>query len=311
MRLSLLLCLVLALPRMVSADESAHVRLPLSIRSTEQMSPDSRELLFWFLCSSRDWRVSDSGGALVAEYRHVSRLLTNSEGDMDSFRCSLSVRFSPYEHSSPVWLREGSFTSAKAADGTVLLSPIADSTSQKTKVFSTRLILSLAPDLWVETYERSPNMERSATTNALALVASLLSSVVRGRSALNDQLASDGSRVVQNDASVPTPVRDLRVERVAPGQYQLSGYVNPKRRGFIDVAIQDPQTGSIRNQAKIQRTVEWTGWSTDPAELFYFDIPITADGDGTAQQVRLLVRFTPRESTVLCSTNCVIETWSR
>ena len=308
----ILICLLLATPYAVSASDPMNILFPPPLRTAEQMPAESRELLSWFLCSSKDWSVSDSGGALVAEYRHPARLAPDGKCDTDSFRCELSVRFSPYKYGSPVWLREGRFTFAKAADREVRLSPVADAPSQQNAAaFSTRLVLSLAHDLLVEVYERSSVKERGATTNALALVASLLSSVSHGRPTLNDKLTAEGARVVFGDASALSCAQQLRMNKVAPGQYQVSGYLNPMKRGFIEVAIQDPQTGRTINQAKLHRTVQWTGWSSDPSELFYFQMPVSADGSGAAQDVQLLVRFMPQEATVLISTNCTIETWSR
>lgn len=282
--------------------------LPLRFRQNEYQESVDQKRLLWFLCSSKDWRVSDASGALVAVPRD-SAAMAGFEAT-DSTICAISIRFTPYKTASPVWLLEGNFTPAHRQDSdvAVVLESTLDSGGQRT--FASRLVLEIEKDLWIEIYERSALRERHGTSAALEWSLSILANSTETESALREALAHNGSLRRRNGGSA-APVAQAAIDHLGNGQYRLHGFMNPLIRGFVETEIVDSGTGTSRNEQKRVRTREWTGWSQDPEDIFYFDAPVVVDGDGSVEDLRVHVVFTPVQSSVIFSTNCLLETWTR
>lgn len=289
----------------------APVILPAALRSVHEMSPQSRADLFWLFCSSRAWRVTDDAGAIVATPRDRSAILPREMGTDTSLSCTVSVRFSAYTRGGPAWLKSGDFTYAQATDESITVTVASDQARDKPRLYSSRLLLSLGSDLWVEVLELSRKEQRHATDHALNVLAAMFSSAANGRKVAEQQLIDNGSIITRTSVDAASSVQEVAVKQVGPAEYEMSGYVNLGEPGFVQVAIEDEQTGSLRNDAKMHRTIEWPGWSDNPQRSFYFAVPVTVDGDGSEERVRLRLLFTPQNKRVLMTTNTVVQTWTR
>lgn len=289
------------------------VTVPKAILSAHRMSPQSRDDLFWFFCSSRAWRVLDDVGAIVATPRDQNTILPHSMGADPYLHCIVRVRFSAYTRGSPAWLKSGNVTLVQAKDESITVSVNRDQVRDNIGLYSSRLLLSLGDDLWVEVFEVSRKEQRDATAHALNVLADMFALVANGRKMAEKQLIDDGSIITQTSAVASFPVHGVTVKQVGSDEheYEMSGYLNLGEPGFIQVAIEDVQTGSLRNTAKKHRTVEWPGWSNDPLQSFYFAVPVVVDGDGAEEQVRLRHQFSPRNERILMTTNAVLRTWTR
>ena len=178
-------------------------------------------------------------------------------------------------------------------------------------LYSSRLLFSLGSGLWVEVSELSRKKQRHATGHALNVLAETFSSAANGRKEAEKQLIDNGSIITRTSAGAVSPVQDVALKADGPAEYEMSGYVNLGGPGFVQVATEDEQTGSQKNDATIHRTVEWPGWSDNPQQLFYFAVPVTVGGDGSEERVGLRLQFTPENKRMLMTTNIVVQTWTR
>jgi len=260
------------------------------------LSERAHDLLFRYLASDAAWRVTRFGagapGTVVAVKReHVEGELPSE----DEIAAGLGPR-PPWR-----WTRNG-FVTAAGADGSVRttrllirLSPDAppdpswrDAAAASTAALgAARLPLRLfrgeggalesdlvleGPGLDVEIFESDGDPQRAFTAAAVAEARGLLQAAAAqaasGRADIDRARLTPGSVL-----AAERPSMRIHAENGQPGRLAVSGYVNPGRAGWIYLRLLDATTGAALEAPEESDAIEYAGWSDDPREQFYFDLP--------------------------------------
>ena len=277
----------------------------------------NRRLLHRHLASSAKWHVTEEDGKVYAFRRFVSeggRWANSLHGyyskhDFDKwgdghfqFRVILGL-------DGPVldrpWRRV--LTPATAGPGTMELN-VQKSTNPG---FESYLVLrSSGPAL--EIYEEAETLSRPFTTLALAKVRAELTALWESEAARNEGF----DRNLMPRESVKRAAPELYLVG-GMGIYLVYAYVNPGEEGHAYLKVFEATKNTPLSTSRIpQRSTEYTGWSDDPGEVFFYDTEITVyEGDwGVYYPARFELWFVPASGTPerkIIEKTFKIEGWQR
>jgi hypothetical protein len=259
----------------------------------------ARDLLLRQLASDAAWRVTrfaagdSAAGALVAVKRqHVegelpseaqiaagapprppwrwtrNGFVTEIDGGM-ARQTRLLIRLdAPAGAGDPPWI-DGAVASKAALDAATI--PLRLFRSDGDVPLQESYLVLDGPDIAIEIFEADADPRRLFTAAAVAEARALLQAAA-AQAASGSEL--DRSRLTPGSilaAERPTMRIDAEGE---PGRLAVSGYVNPQAPGWLYLKLLDAATGAALQSAREQQdTVEYVGWSADPREQFYFDLP--------------------------------------
>lgn len=89
---------------------------------------------------------------------------------------------------------------------------------------------------------------------------------------------------------------------------KISGWINLGRKGAIRAVLSDTIKGLPLGVSKRHRSVVYVGFSDDPMQKFYFEIPLFLDGDGELAEVNITLQSVPDDAVVF-TTNTFLQTW--
>lgn len=271
------------------------------LKCLEQFHGPDRVLLLRHLASSARWRLTEERGKLYA-YR---RFPLNG-----MWRCSLNGHYGAFDFErygdarfqfrillgidGPVmdkpWRKKS--TSVRVGDAPVALRVIDDKQCDQGRE-SYLLLESTGAAL--EVFEQSQQLARPFTPRAVAQVKNEFDAV----------LASTRAREYGFDeALLPTEsishgLSEIHlVNGMQGGIYQVYAHINPGAAGRVYLKVFEATRNTRLSAGRIaERSLEYTGWSDDPQEQFFYNTEITVyEGDwGVYYPARFELWFVPQD----------------
>ncbi len=187
--------------------EYLDITIPSEFSSFEKFSSNQKKFLFWFLCASREWHVSNGYG-ITAEYRNPLELIKDEKSTqmlinpfkdlnnefsyvsndiiqceitflIDPNKCGLETQIYRRLQGGNYWIKNFLFTSARASDENVRLFFFPeDYTNQREpgiKEYNSTLLILISEGIRLNIHERSFIKERKITNKVLEKIAKLFS----------------------------------------------------------------------------------------------------------------------------------------
>lgn len=248
----------------------------------KDIPPQKEDLLWRFLATSAEWRVSTA-----AEHDRCSLGAMRRRNIDQSWRTTLNGFVSDFDVG-------GRTRTRVVIRRTCLVSPweptewsdwhaVAGAGEKSTTLKLMRSIDLNQPGLTsfltlqgsqisIDVFEQSPDSKRTFTQHTVREIANMVSSLLKktATGAIPPALLVNGSVLRSSKA-----VMDI-ADGPEPGTYVVSGFVNPGARGSVSLSVTDEQTGrSIIDEVSRRDCLEYTGWSANADEQFFFQCEVT------------------------------------
>jgi len=284
-----------------TAESSAAARINVDCKVLEHFKGPDRDLLLRHLATSAKWLVTEERGKVYAVRRCVvgGRWQSSLNGYYTAFDFREGLDHGSDGHwqerviidpDGPVldrpWVAKATY--ARAGAGPVALKVVND---KKYGQGEESYLVVTSSGGAIEVFEQSRSRARPFTPLALKEIEDELAAVLASPTAR----ARGFDPALMSVESVRTGPADI-VLFGGGGIYNVSAYVNPAERGHVYLKVFEATRNTPLSAARLgPRSIEYTGWSGNPGETFFYDTEITVyEGDwGTYYPARFEVWFVP------------------
>jgi hypothetical protein len=139
-------------------------------------------------------------------------------------------------------------------------------------LLSDLIVESKNKKLSLHSFDNSKDIKRPFTTKFLMSTSKELEKLIKftakGSRLADESILPPGSTLIsaQPMMSIEQPPSQF------PGEYNVSGYINPGQKGFIYLKVIHNRTGEILLTGQESTNAEYTGWSNNPNQKFNFCI---------------------------------------
>jgi hypothetical protein len=275
--------------------EIVHAQYKIPNLNLDFFADDRRDILIDYLTKSSEWHVFPIYETIVAMKRVKSKTCNPV---MASFPSSYPDRTIPglgsfldlYADTSKI--RESSSVPRNMATENSQITLTMENPSepsdnihaQSDALLSDLIIESKNKKLSLHSFDNSEDIHRPITTKLLVSTSKELEKLVKftkkGNQIADESILPSGSTLIS-----PQPM--ILVEQPQdqfPGEYNVSGYINPGQKGFIYLKVIHNRTGKILLSEQESTNAEYIGWSNNPNQKFNFCIG--AELRGSADDAR-------------------------
>lgn len=274
--------------------EYVDIKIPSEFSLFEDFSLDQKKFLFWFLCASREWHVSNGYG-ITAEYRNPlelikdeksTQMLINPFKDLDDkfsyvsndiIQCKitflidlnkygLQTQIYPRLQGGNYWIKNFLFTSAKASDENVRLFFLPENSyivgNSEIKEYNSTLLILISDGIRLHINERSFIKERKITNKVLEKIAKLFSLVKENNTEyLVEELYNNKSIIENNNKLNDFNVNNIYIKIVE--YFEELRELSSSEDYFISGYINPHSMGELRviiRDKETSRILEWEDW---------------------------------------------------
>jgi hypothetical protein len=237
-------------------------------------SGSRKNTLINYFINSAEWHVAPINGTVIAVKRKYTKAVCNPiriplRSSYPNGQAPYpSISFFNFHPNISEPSNEKVLESRSSENNTT---SIQTATSSYDGYISSHLIIeSEDKNLRLHVFESSKDIKRQATSKYLSEVSNQLTTLINSQSELDEK----NSLSILPPGSIRKPSQQTVLiqpsEGGSPGDYTISGHINPGEEGFIYLKVLVKSRGSEMVSLPEMPNAEYTGWSKDPNEKFNF-----------------------------------------